>query len=286
MKAAAATTMTVDPGAYLHRIGYAGDLVPTRETLAALVAHHAAAIAFENIDVLARRVPKLDEAALHAKLVAQPRGGYCFEQNGLFLAVLRAIGFTARAMEARVRAGVPDEVVTGRTHMALRVRLEGEDWLVDVGFGGLAPLAPLRLASREAQATSGGEYRLVEAGPGELLLQVHAESGWSPCYCLGPVEPQRVDHEIGNWFVATHPTSMLANNLLVGRALPGGGRLVLFNRKLTTRGPDPRQPAVERVLHTRAEVAGVLGDGFGLALGAPEIDAVMATLERQDAARA
>lgn len=275
----------LDLPAYCRRIGFDGPLAPSRETLAALIGHHAAAIPFENIDVLAGRVPQLDLQALQHKLVQRRRGGYCFEQNGLLLACLRQAGFDVQMLEARVRAGLAPEVVTGRTHLALRVAIEGEHFLADVGFGGLGPLAPLRLAEIAAQATPGGAYRLSALGEGDRLLQMEGESGWSDCYRIVAGTPQPVDCEIGNWYVATHPKAMMKNNLLVARALPGGGRLTLFNRQLTRRPSDPRLPLQEQTLDNRAELADVLADGFALEVNAAEIDAVLTTFERQAAAR-
>ena len=266
-----------DLDAYCRRIGLARAPAPTREGLNALVAQHASAIPFENIEVLAGRVPRLDLDGLQHKLVRQRRGGYCFEQNGLFRAVLQAIGFDAAPMEARIRSGVPADVVTGRTHLATRVTLDGVALLVDVGCGTIAPTAPLLLASRDTQAAGTGLYRFVDVGD-ELLLQTREPAGWKDCYQLLPSHPHPIDCEMGNWFVATGPNSMLAKNLLVGRAIDGG-RLRLFNRRLSSFRPECAAP-VERDLHTRAEFADVLADGFGLDIAATDLDAVMAALDR------
>ena len=271
----------LDLDAYRRRIGFAGALAPTHDCLADLVLAHAAAIPFENIEVLARRVPKLDLAGLQDKLVRQRRGGSCFEQNTLFRGVLQAVGFDARPMEARIRAGVPADVVTGRTHLATRVVVDGVALLVDVGCGTIAPTAPLVLASRDEQAAGTGFYRFVDAGS-ELLLQSRDAEGWKDGYQLQPGAPHAIDCELGNWFVATHPKSMLAHNLLVGRAI-AGGRLRLFNRTLATFRPECAAPT-EQVLRTRAEFADVLADGFGLDVAPADLDAVMAALDRLPAA--
>ena len=268
----------LDLAAYLRRIGFAGTPAPTRECLERLVRLHASAVPFENIEVLARRVPRLDLAGLQAKMVHRRRGGYCFEQNTLLRNALHAIGFQAQAMEARIRSGVAADVVTARTHLATRVRLDGADHLVDVGCGILAPTAPLALASRDAQPAGTGLYRLVDVGA-ELLLQQRELAGWKDCYQLLPGAPHLIDSEMGNWFVATWPKSMLAANLLVGRAIEGG-RLRLFNRRLSAFRPETAAP-VERDLHTRAEFADVLADGFGLDVAPADLDAVMAALDRQ-----
>ncbi len=271
----------LDLDAYGRRIGLAGMLAPTRECLAALIEHHAAAIPFENIEVLARRVPKLDAAGLQDKMLRQRRGGYCFEQNSLFRGVLQAVGFEAQAMEARIRSGVPADVITARTHLVTRVALDGVDHLVDVGCSTVAPLAPLVLASRAEQAAGTGAYRLVDVDD-ELLLQTRTVDGWADCYQVMPGTPHPIDAEMGNWFVATYPKSMLAHNLLMGRAIEGG-RLRLFNHRLSTFRPQSAAP-VERTLQSRAEFADVLADGFGLDVAPADLDAIMATLDRLPAA--
>lgn len=274
------TDTSIDLDAYTRRIGFDGALAPTLETLAGLIERHAATIPFENIEVLAGRVPCLDAAALQQKLVQGRRGGYCFEQNGLLLPALRQIGFVAAGLEARVRAGVPGEVTTPRTHMAVRVTLAGTDHLADVGFGGLAPIAPLQLRSREPQPGIGGAYRFADIGS-DLLLQAETHEGWTDCYRIGPTEPHAIDYEMGNWFVATHPKSMLRQNLLVSRSVPGG-RLTLFNRQLSLRRRAPARPE-EQTLRTRAEFADALADAFGLQIESVDLDAVMAAIERQAA---
>lgn len=270
-------TGTLDVDAYLRRIDFDGAPAPTRASLDRLVERHARTIPFENIEVLAKRVPRLDLDGLQDKLVRQRRGGYCFEQNTLFRAVLRAVGFEVAPMEARIRSGVPADIVTARTHLVIRVALDGEALLADVGCGTIAPMASIGLARRDEQAAGTGFYRFVDVGD-ELLLQQREAAGWKDCYQLLPRHPHAIDGEMGNWFVATHPNSMLGKNLLVGRAIDGG-RLRLFNRRLSTFTPECAEP-VERELQTRAEFADVLADGFGLDIAPADLDAVMAAIDR------
>ena len=94
--------MPLDVDAYLRRIGFAGNVAPSYETLAALVHAHAKAIPFENLDVLLRRPIRLDIAGVQRKLVAARRGGYCFEHATLVAGVLEAIGFAPVRHTARV----------------------------------------------------------------------------------------------------------------------------------------------------------------------------------------
>jgi N-hydroxyarylamine O-acetyltransferase len=275
---------TVDLEAYLHRIGHEGPCRADRETLESIVLRHAGAIAFENIEVLAGRVPALELAGLQHKLLHSRRGGYCFEHNLLLLAVLRHVGFSVQPAEARVRANVPADVITGRTHLALRVQLEGRTLLADVGFGGMAPLAPLDFAGGPQRCPDGALYRLLPLQEGgHTALQIDTGHGWEDCYHLGPGVPQHVDHEIGNWFVATHPRSMLGNNLLVARAVDGG-RLTLFNHQLTFRRA-ATGTLEQQTLSSREAFEEVLSKRFGLAIDATDLDRVMSKLERVAAAQ-
>src|SRR5215472_1033665 len=98
-------TSTLDLDSYFRRIGFDGEAKPEFATLAAIHALHAAAIPFEGIDPLIGRPVRLDLASLQAKLVASRRGGYCFEHNVLFKAVLEAIGFDVTGLAGRVAWG-------------------------------------------------------------------------------------------------------------------------------------------------------------------------------------
>src|SRR6185369_9612361 len=133
-----------DVDAYLARIGYSGPRVPTLPVLHALTAAHTQTIPFENLDVLLGRPIDLQPDAIFDKLVRRRRGGYCFEQNGLFLHALEALGFRVRPLSARVRLDRPRDYTPPRTHMFLRVEIAGESWLTDVGVGGLSLTSALR----------------------------------------------------------------------------------------------------------------------------------------------
>jgi N-hydroxyarylamine O-acetyltransferase len=273
---ATAPSGALDLAAYTRRIGYDGALSPTLDTLRGLVERHAATLPFENIEVLARRVPRLDTESLQTKMVRGRRGGYCFEQNGLFLAVLRTAGFDAQGLEGRVRTGVPADVATARTHMAVRVRLDGEDWMADVGFGGLAPTTPLRLDVKDPQPDALARYRFVMHGR-DRLLQCETHEGWVDCYRMMESDPAFIDYEMANWWVATHPGAFLRQHLLVSRSTPRG-RLTLFDDTLSLRTGAASAPQEQR-LGARTQIAEALADEFGLAIEAADLDAVMRVLE-------
>ena len=124
-----------DLDAYLRRIAYEGPREPSLGTLRAIVAAHSTAIPFENIDVLLKHGVSLDIATLHNKLVQRRRGGYCFEQNTLLAAALRALGFSLVTLAARVVRGMPEGFATARAHMLLQVDLPEGPFIADVGYG-------------------------------------------------------------------------------------------------------------------------------------------------------
>jgi len=124
----------VDVAAYLHRIHYRGPLAPTAETLRALHLAHHLAVPFENLDIHLGQPIILDEARFYDKIVRRRRGGFCYELNGLFAALLRELGFDVTTLSARVIDTQPGMIGPEFDHLVLLVQLE-ERWLADVGFG-------------------------------------------------------------------------------------------------------------------------------------------------------
>ncbi len=264
-----------DLTAYARRLGLASLPAADLDGVARLVQAHAEAIPFENLAVLSGEVPGLELPTIEDKLLHRGRGGYCYEQNLLFAAVLRALGLEVRLREGRVRAGLPAAQPTPRTHLALELRWAGEAWLCDVGFGHSAPLAPLRLASTDEQAApDGARYRLLPLAHGARALQVRGSDGWVDCYWLQPGEPTAPDLVVGNWYVATHPHAMLGNNLLVARAADGG-RWSLLNRRLSfRRASDGHFESSD--LPDAAALAATLAGRFGLRLDGLDVERLWA----------
>lgn len=226
----------VDLDAYCGRIGYVGPRAPTLETLRGLIARHTAAIPFEAIDVLLDKGVDLAPTAVDAKLITARRGGYCYEQNGLLRRVLVAIGFAVEPLVARVRwMLIPGAPPTARSHMVLRVTIDGVAWLADVGFGSCVPTSPLRLDMNEPQPTAHEAFRIIPFGEGQLL-QADVSGRWMPVYQIDPGRQLPIDYEVANWFTATHPNSHFRHRLIVTRTTPEARHVLLANR-LTIRPP-------------------------------------------------
>lgn len=249
--------------AYFARIGYDGPCEPTFATLCAVHERHAQTIPFENIDVVLGRSIPLDLDSLVKKLITDRRGGYCFEQNGLFQAVLHTMGFHVTPLLARVRWLVPPGVHTPQTHMALRVDVDGRPWLADAGFGGSGLMTPLALDTQEVQHTRYEPRRLVAHGR-NLLQQVQIAGAWSDIYVLYPDEAFPIDFEVANWFTSTHPSSRFRQNLMAARA-DGTRRFSLLNRDFTVR--QTNGSAEKRTLRDPQDLLEVLASAFGLEFG-------------------
>ncbi len=254
--------------AYLDRIGYDGPRTPTLETLRAIVRLHATTIPFENLSVLTDGPPELELPALEAKLVEAGRGGYCYEQNGLLAAALVALGFGVQGLAARVRYGVPPDVVTPRSHRLMIVETPEGPAFADVGFGGLTLTAPVMVRWQEEQDTPHERVRLVPA-ESDFLLQALVGEAWTDVYRFDLAVHLPPDYVQQNWHTATRPNALFGNNLVVAMPMPEG-RYALFNRTLTW-----RPLAGERVrteVASRAELREVLAELFSIEASAAELD--------------
>jgi N-hydroxyarylamine O-acetyltransferase len=256
--------------AYFDRIGYSGPgrgpQQATSETLHALHRLHPQVIPFENLDALLGRTPRLDLASVFAKLVSARRGGYCYEHNLLFRAVLDTLGFETTGLAARVLWNDP-AAITPRTHMMLLVETPDNTWLADVGFGSMTLSAPLLFDTGREQATPHEPFRLDLIERGDFLLQVKLGDAWRPIYRFD-LEPQfAADYAMANHYVSTYPESIFLNHLIVARVLPGQ-RQTLFDTTLSQRG----ETESKRELASAGELRRVLHDTFGLALPGQDSD--------------
>jgi N-hydroxyarylamine O-acetyltransferase len=223
----------MDIQAYFARIGHDGPLTPDRATLSTLMQAHLAAFPFENLDVQLKRPVSIAPDAIFAKLVTHRRGGWCFEQNGLFGRVLEALGFEVRRICAGVMRHVHGAQAMGN-HLALVVMLEGRPWLVDVGFGGMqaAPLpllpteahhAPYDVALREAE----GWWRFEE--------RYGAGDPFSYDFRDAPADEALLARRCDE--LQTRPESPFVQNLVFLQRR-GDRHTTLRGRVLTERGPE------------------------------------------------
>ncbi|MFJ3899622.1 arylamine N-acetyltransferase [Streptomyces sp. NPDC090083] len=262
----------LDLDEYLAHIGAEGARRPDAETLRAVHLAHMRGIPFENLDALRRTAPSLELPDLAAKLLRGPRGGYCYEQNTLLAAALRALGFGVTLLTARVMVGTDRIESRPRTHMALLVEVPGEPrpYLADVGFGAIgALLEPVPLVTGEEFEGAGRRHRLVQAphrGPLELW-ELEAYTGgkdggsWQTQYAFTLDPFEHVDFDVINWHIATNPRSPFTQRLYVQRVTPER-HVLLHGRVLTETWADGR--VHKRELADEGEARLVLEEEFGI----------------------
>jgi len=245
----------LDLDAYLERVGHR--LVPGAErigTLRALHRAHLAAFPFENADIALGRPVPLDVGSLQDKMVRGRRGGYCYEQNLLFAAVLdrlghRVTGLAARVLALRRGGDVP------RLHAVLLV--DGE-WLVDVGFGCGGLLEPLRLAPGRPVAQGDWTFRLDRTDV--WTLRSLQGDGWAPLYDFTEDPRTPADYAVFHHYLSTHPKSVFTGRLVVQRT-DDHARYALTDREFTVTTADG---TTRRRTLADGELSATLREVFGL----------------------
>jgi N-hydroxyarylamine O-acetyltransferase len=254
--------------AYLDRIGTTAPAHADSAALTALQRAHREAIPFENLDILLGRGISVAPDAIFDKLVTRRRGGYCFEQNGLFRQALAAMGFATQRAMARVWLLDPP-ATPGRTHMLLHVTLSGASWIADAGFGGgYAPPMPL-VADRIAE-DGGVRHRLRRDSEHGWMMERDGGEGWARqfSFTLDPVHD--ADIAIANHWTATAPDSRFTKGAVLGRILPDGD-VSLIDRRLTLRRPGG---GANREIADPAAYRAALADSFGIDLTEAEVAAL------------
>jgi N-hydroxyarylamine O-acetyltransferase len=236
--------------AYLERIHYHDSLTPTAETLRKLQLAHLHTVPFENLSIHIGEPIVLDDEALFAKIVRRRRGGFCYELNGLFAALLSALGFHVIKLSAAVAR---DETSYGPAfdHMTLLVALE-ERWLVDVGFGD-SFLEPLRLDSREIQVQADRAYRIEKDDTYLRMSQRDSDGVWSNQYRFTPTPHQYADYAAMCHYHQTSPESHFTQRRVCSRATPEG-RITLSGMRLITtqNGERQEQELADEMAYTQA----------------------------------
>jgi len=251
----------MDADAYLERINYSGSLAVTSETLRALQVAHLKAVPFENLSIHAGEPIVLEDEALFRKIVKDRRGGFCYECNGAFAGLLRALGFQVEMLAAGVahRGGGYGPIFD---HMALAVTM-AERWLVDVGFGD-SFLEPLLLDSREEQVQGTRSFRIDADDNYLILLRRNDGEDWEPQFRFTLQSFGFPDYEEMCRFHQTSRESHFTQNVICSR-VTDDGRLTLSDMRLVaTSGPERNRQ--ERMLTTYEEYDRILRDEFGIVM--------------------
>jgi len=249
----------VDVKAYLDRINYHGPLAPDAGTLRELQVAHLLAVPFENLSIHHEQPIVLEDEALFTKIVERRRGGFCYEANGLFAALLRALGFEVAMLSAGV-ANAEGGFGPDFDHMTLMVTLERR-WLVDVGFGD-SFREPLLLDERGEQGQGRRAYRIVPDREHLILTQRDDDGGgWKAQYRFSLRPYEYADYAEMCRHHQTSPQSHFTRGRICTRATEEG-RVTLSEMRLITTSEDGGRR--ERTLTGREEYAAVLREHFGI----------------------
>ncbi len=248
--------------AYLQRIGFQGTANTDWETLRELQYRHLHSVPYENLDILMGVPLDLRISHLYEKIVAQGRGGYCFESNGLFRQLLVALGFPLTSYFARFWRDEGNPPPKPRHHI-LVVTLGKERYLVDVGVGGIVPRWPLLLADGLVQEQDDETYRMVHMGsPYGWMLEEYVRESWRPIFSFAE-QPQLQRDFLTTSFWCEHAAEsifrgqpMVMVRTEAGRHTYDGRQFKIFDRDTVT----------TKVAQSADELVQLLHDFFGIDL--------------------
>jgi len=263
-------TELLDLAAYLRRIGCSDLLAEgvgstaSTELLWQVHRAHSAAIPFENLDILLGRGIQLDLESVQDKLVTQGRGGYCHEQNLLLAAALERLGFSVTRLTARMLVGSRHPA----THIALRVLIEGAEYLADVGLGAEGLIDPVPLREGEYADADGWLHSLTRhCATSGWELSVRRPGGKAHMLYRIVDEPtQPIDFEVSTHWTSTHPRSPFTSHLVVHQRKPHH-RLALSWSALVEMLAD--RDVVTDI--DRARLSHIIAETFQLPLSADEL---------------
>jgi len=211
---------------YLHRVGLSGPLDASVETLRRLHVAHRETFLFENLSIQGGGGVSVTLGDIERKFIDQGRGGYCFEHNTLFAAVLRECGFETATLLGRVRRGPPES--WARTHMVLRVN---NTWLADVGFGATSLIEPILLVDGSSSLQRGLRYTL-RREHGLWVLAMTDATGVQDLYEFSDEPQTQADVEVANHYTSTHPASIFRKSLTI-QGVRGNDRTILRSGVVT-----------------------------------------------------
>jgi N-hydroxyarylamine O-acetyltransferase len=216
---------------YFDRIGFRNEARADIATVAEMMRCQLFTVPFENLDVQAGKVVSLIPEEIVEKILYRNRGGYCYEVNGIFAMALQALGIPYQFVAARPMFY---PVRRPKTHMAIVLRLNGEEWLCDLGFGSYGIRAPLRLNLLDVEIQQDFDtFLLCKSNDREYLLKALVDGVWTNQYAFDLSPQEWIDFVPANYLNSTHPDAIFVQKLLIVLHAPSG-RQILFGDMLKT----------------------------------------------------
>lgn len=211
---------------YLKKLKFQKRVSLTLECLREILILHIQSIPFGNLNAFLGKEISLDLEEIANKLLDDSREGYCFEHNILTRHVLNELGFEAFNLLGRVYYQNKHITTPPKTHLVTIVKLDGELFLFDPGFGGMTPTGILSLSQiNKTQETPYESFRLIDVKDSgvnqaalygmKIMLQAYVKNNWINMYAFDP-ENQVVESDlmVANWYVSTSPKSLFTQNLV------------------------------------------------------------------------
>ncbi|AWV04967.1 arylamine N-acetyltransferase [Burkholderia sp. JP2-270] len=216
---------------YFERIGFEQPAVADIATISAMMRKQLFTVPFENLDVLARKGVSLAPEDIVEKILHRKRGGYCYEVNGVFAMALQALGVPYQFVAARPMFY---PVKRPKTHMAIVLTLNGEQWLCDLGFGSYGIRAPMRLDVLDVEVNQDCDtFMLSKTSDREYLLKARVDGQWANQYAFDLSPQEWIDFAPANYLNSTHPDAIFVQKMLIVLHNETG-RKILFGDTLKT----------------------------------------------------
>ena len=251
----------MDIPAYFRRIGLPEDtkVEPTGAFLSKLQYQHVTHVPYENLDILAKKPLSLDVDDLYKKIVLDRRGGYCFEVNALFKALLLALGFKVKSYFARYLRG--ESEIPVRRHHVLAVEAADGTYICDVGIGQTAPRFALLWEEGLVQRQGDEAYKLERDDVLGWVLWEQKDGAWCRYFSFTEDVALDIDFIQPSFYCELHPRSPFNKTAIVAIKTPEGRKAIddrtfkiYQNGTLTHREEIP----------TDARFAEVLREHFGI----------------------
>lgn len=227
--------MPFDIQNYYDRINWHPGNESPLEKLRLVHFKHITNIPFENLDVYNKKTIAVDPDSVYEKLVINKRGGYCFEMNSLLHSALKAMGYDIKPYLARIALG---EFGFGPyTHRINIVELEGERYILDVGYGGNCFAFPVKLEEGLEQKQLWMSYRVVRSDAVDYCVQIYQDGKYVDMLGFNDRPAVQMDFDIGNFYTNKHPSSFFRDHIMCA-IYTENGKNTLFDNNLTIREGD------------------------------------------------
>ncbi|KAF6722873.1 Arylamine N-acetyltransferase 2 [Oryzias melastigma] len=257
---------------YLSRIGFAGSAVqPSLELLRSVHTCHLLAVPFEDLTIHSGGEVRLDLQLIYDKIVNKRRGGFCYENNGLFFWLLTHLGFHVTMMSGQVRNAITQMYGPPFDHLILQ------------GF-----IAPLSLDTDGLQEEGHRVYR-IRRNLEMLVLESQKEENrgedgeWTEIYKF-TLTPRRLEDFIEMCqYHQNSPSSIFVCKSFCTILKPFGRLTYIGRRLITTMFPSEATDGKLEVTTLELkdeEIPEVLAEKFGIVLSSPLIPKMTPSLHQ------